>query len=148
MPSIPNINNYGIAYGRISNFLKFDNKDGSKKYMITVAVKNSYANKDGKVGSQYVRTEAYVPNNQKAGIYDILEVGDLVTVNYIVLNDDYPLPDGKMHYGNVLRVQGVQTHETKAVKDMRKSASLANQNGISNSYIETANPFEEVPVFN
>lgn len=123
MSMIPNTANFGIARGRISHIKLFPNNDGSKKYMITVAPKNAYPNQDGSFGCQYVRTEGFVPKNARDdGVYQYLEVGDLVEVNYIVLNDDYKDKNGHMHYGTVLRIQGVDILESKAAKAARKAA--------------------------
>ena len=126
MAAIPNTANYGIARGPISNITVFNNNDGSKKYMITVAARNAYANQDGTYGSQFVRMEGFVPKNaQNDGVYQYLESGDFVEINYIVLNDDYRGRDGKMVYNTVLRIQGVDILETKAAKADRKARKAA-----------------------
>ena len=127
MASNVNFDNYGMALGRISHIKKFDNRDGSCKYMITVAAKNSYADQDGKVGSQFIPLEAFVPANRREGILPYLEVGDYVRMNYIVLNDNYIQENGQMHYGIVLRIQGITMLESKAAKAARKTAQAGTQ---------------------
>lgn len=151
MASIPNTQNYGIAQGKISNMVMFPNKDGSKKFMITIAAKNAYANQDGTYGCQYVRTEGFVPANASSdGVYGIIEVGDYVQVNYIILNDDYKDRTGKWHYNQVLRIQGVDILESKAAKADRKARKAAQdaqtQAQMVPSYPEEAT--SEDPVFN
>lgn len=121
MSAIPNTANFGVARGNISNIKKFENADGSKKYMVTVATPNAYVNSNGEVGCQYVRTEGKVSKNaSNDGVYEYLEVGDFVQVNYIALPDDYQDRNGKWHYGMVLRIQGVDILESKAAKAARK----------------------------
>lgn len=70
--------------------------------------------------------EGFVPKNaQNDGVYQYLESGDFVEINYIVLNDDYRGKDGKMVYNTVLRIQGVDILETKAAKADRKARKAA-----------------------
>lgn len=137
MSAILNTANYGIARGRISHIKLFNNNDGSKKYMVTVAARNAYPNPDGTYGSQYVRTEGFVAKNAKNdGVYEHLEVGDYVELNYIILNDDYKMKNGQWHYGLVLRIQGVDILETKMAKAARKAAAAEKVNDTT----------EEIPV--
>ena len=117
-----NLRNYCIALGRISKIKKFDNQDGSRKYLITVAVQNDYTNNDGTYGAQFIPLEAFIPKTWETdGIYGTLQIGDLVHVTYSVCNNDYKDANGNKHFGIKLSISHIQYEESKLAKEARRA---------------------------
>ena len=160
MAGITNITNYGIAIGIVSNIKRFDNKDGSRKYMISVATKNAYTNQDGTVGTQYVRTEKLINKNATSdGVYGWLEKGMLVNLAYTVKSKDYTDNAGTKHYNTVLEIQQIDVLDTKATMEAKRAAANnANKepeerghkvtNTDRNTQISPAEPNNENSIFN
>ena len=118
-----NINNYGIVTGRLSQPVTFfTNKDGSRKARFTVASTNAYKNADGTRGAQFVPLEAFIPSDNKSSIYDLLDKGMLVSVQYTVMNNNYTDKDGVAHYDLVLQSETVRLQESRAATEARRSA--------------------------
>lgn len=143
MGEIVNIDNYGMVTGRVSHLKNFINRDGSIKYMVTVAAPNKYMNDDGTRGSQFVRMEDFIPKNaQSKGVYEFLDVGDYVRVTYTAKNDDYRDKDGKWHYGMVLSIDSVDMLETKEAREARRAKrakeAAENNNGAPKEDTEPA----------
>ena len=115
-----NQRNFGIAEGRLTkDVVIFPNSDGSKKAMVTVAVQDNFAGKDGKKDSQFINLEAFIPAGKDSnGVYDLMHTGDLVGLEYTVRTNNYE-KDGEMQYGQVLLIQNVDLKESKAVTDAR-----------------------------
>lgn len=121
-----NLRNFGITEGRLTKDpVVFNNKDGSRKIMITVAAQNSYKNKAGVRESQFLPFEAFVPAaNATNGVFDYTHKGDLVGIEYEVRNNNYKDPKtGEDVYGIVLFVQNVDLKEGKAKTDARQAAA-------------------------
>ena len=72
-----NPRNFGIAIGRLGRDPKvFMNRDGSKKILMSLAVRQNYKGSDGKHGVDWVDLEAFVPANAAP---ELLEMGFTMT---------------------------------------------------------------------
>ena len=121
-----NVQNLGIATGRLSkNVTAFANADGSRKMMVSVAVPNDYKGKDGKTSSEFVSLEGFVPAGKGDGVYALMHKGDLVSIQYKVVSNNYTDKDGKPVYAQVLRIEKVSLLESKAVTDARAARNEA-----------------------
>lgn len=117
-----NIDNFGIATGRISSEIRiFGNHNRSRTVRFTIAVPNSYTNPDGSRGSQFLPFTDFIPANVKTNrIYDSLEIGDRVSIQYTLMNNNYIDGDGVQHYDLSLRVDSIKYAETRAAKEARQ----------------------------
>ena len=104
-----NIRNYGMVTGRLTADPDVRvNADGSRKVRFTVAVQNSYADKDGKRGSQFLPLEAFISADRSGdGAYGCINGGEKV-------------------YGLVLLVSEIALLETKASKAARRARANSN----------------------
>ena len=120
-----NIRNYGMVTGRLTADPDVRvNADGSRKVRFTVAVQNSYADKDGKRGSQFLPLEAFISADRSGdGAYGCINGGDLVSCSYTVNNNNYTDKHGQKVYGLVLLVSEIALLETKASKAARRANS-------------------------
>lgn len=118
-----NIRNYGIVTGRLVRDPKiYNNREGSRKVLFTVAVLDNYKSKDGHYHSQFVSLEAFVPGKQKDnGVYGYINSGDLIICSYTVQSNVYTNKDGNTVYGQVLMVNDVALLESKATKEARQA---------------------------
>lgn len=126
-----NIRNYGISEGRVSKApVTFRNQDGSVKVMLTVAVQDNYAGKDGNKGTQFINFEGFVRKDkvkvdangkEQLGVYDYIHKGDLIGIQYEVRTNNYKDKDGKDVYGQVLAIQQIDLKESKNVTDARQA---------------------------
>lgn len=122
-----NVQNSGIATGRLSkDIVAFANSDGSRKMLVSVAVPNDYK-KDGKTSSEFISLEGFVPNGKGDGVYALMHKGDLVSIQYKVVSNNYTDKDGKPVYGQVLRIEKVALLESKAVTDARAAKRAAGE---------------------
>ena len=115
-----NLNNFGIAKGRITRVSAFDNKNGSRSYYITVACQNDYLNDDGTRDAQFITFRRYIRPHEREGIYGLLETGDMVEIMYHQCNNDYVDDSGEEHYEMENRIDQIQYAETRAAKEERK----------------------------
>lgn len=123
-----NIRNIGIAEGRLTKDpVVFNNSDGSKKVMVTVAVQDNYKNSGtGERGTQFINLEAFISNkSQGLGAFDYMHKGDLVGFEYTVRSNNYTDKDGVAHYGQVLFIQSTDLKETKKSQAARATSSPA-----------------------
>ena len=119
-----NIRNYGVVTGRLTADPDIRvNADGSRKVRFTVAVQDSFTDKNGKRGSQFLPLEAFIASSNKSnGAYDYMDEGDLVSCSYTVNNNNYVDKNGHKVYGLTLLVDDVALLETKASKEARLAA--------------------------
>lgn len=121
-----NMSNYGIVEGRLTKApVVMDNKDGSKKVFVTVAVQDNFASgaeKERK--TQFVNLEGFVPKDRKTSVYDKLEVGDKIAVQYRIETPSYE-KDGQRVYRTVLTIESVQFKESIAEKTARQARHAA-----------------------
>lgn len=121
------VNSFVIT-GRASKAISaFQNQDGSRKMMLSIAVQQDYKNKDGKVGTDFINVEGYVPANKGDGVYACINKGDLISVTGRIASNNYTDKDGKAVYGQVLRVEKIALLESKAVTDARKARAEAGE---------------------
>ena len=122
-----NMRDFGIVTGRLTRDPDFhDNRDGSRKVRFTVAAQNHFTDKDGKRGSLFIPLDAFLSYMQEGiGVYGYLELGDLVTCSFTILNNNYKDKNGNMVYGLSLLVDTVTLLETKAAKEARLAAKAA-----------------------
>lgn len=123
-----NIRNLGIVEGRLTKDpVVFENSDGSKKVMVTVAVQDNYKNANtGERGTQFINLEAFVSNKSKGlGAFDYMKKGDLVGFEYTVRSNNYTDKEGVQHYGQVLFIQSTDLKETKKSQAARATANAA-----------------------
>lgn len=123
-----NIRNIGIAEGRLTKDpVVFNNSDGSKKVMVTVAVQDNYKNSTtGERGTQFINLEAFISNKSKGlGAFDYMHKGDLVGFEYTIRSNNYTDKDGVAHYGQVLFIQSTDLKETKKSQAARATSSAA-----------------------
>lgn len=123
-----NIRNIGIAEGRLTKDpVVFNNSDGSKKVMVTVAVQDNYKNSTtGERGTQFINLEAFISNKSKGlGAFDYMHKGDLVGFEYTVRSNNYTDKEGNAHYGQVLFIQSTDLKETKKSQAARATSNAA-----------------------
>ena len=122
-----NIDNFGLAEGRAtSDPVVFDNKDGSKKVRITLAIPNNYKNRDGSRSSEFIPFESFIPAgraNEGVGIFQNIGKGDLLKVEYSLKNNDYTDAAGNKVYGIVCMIDSLKMVEPKTVTDARHAAN-------------------------
>ena len=121
-----NIRNFGVAEGRLTRDPYIvENRDGSKKVMLTVAAQNDFKNKDGKRDSQFISLEGFIPAGKDAGVYTLLHKGDMVGLGYTVRTNNYTDKNGETVYSQVLFIQTVDLRETKAAAAAHAAGSAA-----------------------
>lgn len=142
-----NTSNFGIAQGRLTKDpVFFDNKDGSKKVMITVAAQDSFKNAAGERTTQFIQLEGFISNKSNGiGVYAYMHKGDMVNVAYGVRTNNYE-KDGKTVYSQVLSINGVQLLETKKSQAARTANAVAAEQVAAEAAAAVADddaPFEE-----
>lgn len=121
-----NIRNTGTVIGRLTKDpVVFDNSDGSKKVMITVAVKDNFKTHD-EYGTQFVQLQAFVSNKKDGlGVYGFMEKGSMVGIEYSVRTNNYTAADGTPRYEQILFIEGVDLMESKSDASARKARAAA-----------------------
>lgn len=115
-----NQNNFGILNGRLTKDpVSFENKDGSKKVLVTVAVDNNYTSRDGKRHSQFISAEAFVPATVEGlGVFEHVAKGDMVGLMTHLESDQYT-KDGQTVYSQKVVIDGVDFKESRATTQAR-----------------------------
>lgn len=121
-----NIKNFGVIVGRLTkNPVIFNNSDGSRKVMLTVAAQQNYKNAANERGTDFISLEAFVSNkSQGLGVYEYMHSGDMVGLSYTVKSNSYE-KNGETVYTQVLQVTDVDLMESKAAQ-ARRAAVAAN----------------------
>lgn len=115
-----NPRNTGTATGRLTKDpVVFENRDGSRKVVLSVAMRNNYKDADGEVGSQFADFTGFVAKDAKAAVYEMVHSGDLVTVSYELRNDNWTDGQGERHFDLTLRITGIDMLESKATTKAR-----------------------------
>ncbi|HEU5223050.1 MAG TPA: single-stranded DNA-binding protein [Candidatus Lumbricidophila sp.] len=133
-----NPSNFGKLTGRLAQEVKsFDNKDGSKKLLITLAVEDNFkSGPDKKVQTNFIQIESFVGAGNSAGGWDRVHKGDLIEVFFRVDAKPYTDGDGKTVYPNKLVVEGFPTFlEPKSVTEKR-----AAENAVKGAQSEAVDP--------
>lgn len=107
--------NNGTLIGRLSQDVKFaDNKDGSRKTYVTLAVERDYKTEEGRP-VDFIQVEGFIPATKSDnGVYDHMKQGDLVSIAFSVRPNSYE-KDGEKVYVQKLIVEGVDLLHTKRV---------------------------------
>ena len=121
-----NMSNFGIVEGRVTKApVVMDNKDGSKKVFVTVAAQDNFASgTDKERKTQFVNLEGFVPKDRKSSVYDKLEVGDKIAVQYRIETPAYE-KDGQKVYKTALVIENIQFKESMAEKTARQARHAA-----------------------
>lgn len=125
-----NLRNYGIAEGRLTaDPTIFDNKDGSKKVKVKLAVRDNYKNAQNEYGTEFLQFDGFIKKDATGlGVYGSMHKGDLVAVRYEMRSNNYKDPKtGEDVYGQVCLIQEVDLKESKTVTDARQEKSAAAQ---------------------
>lgn len=117
-----NQRNFGVVEGRlVRNPVFKDNKDGSRKALLTVAARQNFASgTNNSVGSDFIQLQAYIAAGKTNTVYDIMQQGDLVGLEYTVRSNAYTDDNGTEHYTQALAVQSVDLKETKSQAAARR----------------------------
>lgn len=96
--------NNGNAIGRLAaDPVVFPNKDGSKTVKVTIYADNNYTNKStGKVESEKISLEKYIPAGYSLGAYEHMHSGDQVAFSYSLRNNEYTDSNGQRVYGGLI----------------------------------------------
>ena len=121
-----NLSNYGMCEGRVTKKpVAMDNKDGSKKVFVTLAVQDNFASgKDKERKTQFLNLEGFVPKDRQSSVYEKLEVGDKVAIQYRVETPSYE-KDGQTIYKTALVIENTQFKESMAEKTARQARHAA-----------------------
>ena len=121
-----NLMNFGIGEGRITKKpVMMENKDGSKKAFVTLAVQDNFASgTDKERKTQFINLEGFVPKDRKSSVYEKLEVGDKVAIQYRVETPSYE-KDGEKIYKTALVIENIQFKESMAEKTARQARHAA-----------------------
>ena len=121
-----NMSNFGMCEGRITKKpVAMDNKDGSKKVFVTLAVQDNFASgKDKERKTQFLNLEGFVPKDRQSSVYEKLEVGDKVAIQYRVETPSYE-KDGQTIYKTALVIENIQFKESMAEKTARQARHAA-----------------------
>ena len=116
-----NQRNFGVVEGRlVRNPVFKDNKDGSRKALLTVAARQNFTGKSQTVGSDFIQLQAYIAAGKTDTVYDIMQQGDLCGFEYTVRSNAYTDDNGVEHYTQSLAVQSVDLKETKSQAAARR----------------------------
>ena len=123
------MSNFGMCEGRITKKpVMMENKDGSKKAFVTLAVQDNFASgADKERKTQFLNLEGFVPKDRKSSVYEKLEVGDKVAIQYRVETPSYE-KDGEKIYKTALVIENIQFKESMAEKTARQARHAANAN--------------------
>ena len=121
-----NMSNFGMCEGRITKTpVMMENKDGSKKAFVTLAVQDNFASgTDKERKTQFINLEGFVPKDRKSSVYEKLEVGDKVAIQYRVETPSYE-KDGEKIYKTALVIENIQFKESMAEKTARQARHAA-----------------------
>ena len=104
-----NPRNFGIAICHLGRDPKvFTNRDGSKKILMSLAVRQNYKGSDGKHGTDWVDLEAFVPANSGDGVYPLLHKGTKLMAMYTVSTSTYVDANGDSQRKQALRIQSIE----------------------------------------
>ncbi len=119
-----NMANFGIMEGRLTRDVNiFNNKDGSKKVLVNLAVQDNFKSGENKdYNSQFPQLEHFLNKDSKLKIYDKIKKGDLVEVRYSVRTPHYKKDDGTTEYQLKLAIEDIRV---KAYAQANREANAA-----------------------
>lgn len=121
--------NNATLTGRLSQELKvWDNKDGSKTVAAKIAVDDNYKTK-GEIQTNHIPLRVFVPKTMDGiGSWNLLNVGDLFTVNAALVAKPYTDKNGQKQFPLEVQVDGFpQFLESKATVEARAAKKAAAQ---------------------
>ena len=126
-----NLNNYSVLKGNLARDpeIKVNEKDGSRRVLVTVAVNRNYKDKTGNYPVDYISCEGYFSAKVKGnGIFDRVVKGSRVEILGELCSAMWTDEAGTKHYKQLLFMNQASYGESKAVTDSR----IAKENGTSN----------------
>lgn len=117
-----NAANNGTLIGRLAADPKaFENKDGSKKVLVTIYVDRNYKAADGKTISDAISAEAFVNAKTKdLGPFSYVHQGSLVALNTHIEQMPYTAANGEKVFGKTtVVIDDIQFLESRAVTQGR-----------------------------
>ena len=117
-----NLNNHGLVKGRLTRDVTvLTNGDGSKKVLMTVAVRDSFKTQ-GEYKTQFVNLQGFVRKETdiEKSVYAYMYKGDMVSIGFEIRNNNYE-KNGEMIYEQILFINQVQLEETKKSQEARES---------------------------
>lgn len=115
--------NFAVTIGRLTKDPAiFNNSDGSKKVLLTIAAQDNFKGKDGSRGAQFVSIEALVRADKKdLGAYGYMHKGDLVNIQSSIRTNNYKDKNGEDVFSQVLFAESTTLLEGKNVTNARKA---------------------------
>lgn len=118
-----NTRNFGIVTGRLAQDpVVFDNKDGSKKVKVKLAVADNFKSGPDQVKqTRFVELDGFVnaENAKKGlGVYGMMHQGDMVSLQYTLQPNSYE-KGGETVYVTNLLIQQVDLLESRATTQAR-----------------------------
>ena len=119
-----NLLNFGIFEGRVVSQPFYFQANGGEVVSLKLAARRNWTPK-GQDGpdSDFIEFRDYIPvNNSRSGghgVYDYLEAGDLVKVEF-TLRSSVSTKDGEKNYYQTCQIEQLQISESKAVRDARR----------------------------
>ena len=130
-----NPRNFGIAIGRLGRDPKFfQNRDGSQKVLMSLAVRQNYKGADGKHGVDWLDLEAFIPANTSAGVYPLLKKGTKLQAIYSVATSTYVDANGDSQRKQSLRITSIE------LLDAPKAGAAGDVEAAAPAPIEAAYP--------
>jgi single-stranded DNA-binding protein len=125
-----NHSNFGIMAGRLTQDVTvFNNKDGSRKVFVKLAVPRNYKAKDGTIPTDFIQAEGFIQAGQKGnGPFDYMHKGDKVSLEVEMRSSEYE-KNGEKVYAQAPFIRSVQLLESKKTTDARMAARAAGATG-------------------
>ncbi|MEO3931383.1 single-stranded DNA-binding protein [Micrococcaceae bacterium Sec7.4] len=117
-----NAANNGTLIGRLAADPKaFENKDGSKKVLMTIYVDRNYKTADNKTISDAISVEAFVSNKTKdLGPFSYVHQGSLVALNTHIEQQGYTAANGEKVFGKTtVVIDDIQFLESRGTTQTR-----------------------------
>lgn len=130
-----NLNNYSVLKGNLARDpeVKVNEKDGSRRVLVTVAVNRNYKDKTGNYPVDYISCEGYFNSKIKGnGIFDRVVKGSRVEILGELRSAMWTDEAGTKHYKQLLFMNQATYGESKAVTDSR----IAKENGTPDGIVD------------
>ena len=104
-----NLRNYGMIIGHLGREPKtFVNKDGSRKILMSLGVRQNYKNANGEHGTDWIDFEAFIPADANNGVFELLKKGTMIAVAFTVTTSIYTDEKGVTNRRQVLRATDIE----------------------------------------
>ncbi|MFD2794590.1 single-stranded DNA-binding protein [Promicromonospora vindobonensis] len=122
-----NPRNNGTVIGRLANDPKvFENKDGSKKVLLTIFADRNYTNAQNERPSDAIPVEAFVRSQtQGLGPYSNIHKGDQVAIGYTLRMDRYS-KNGEQVFDLKVTAEDITFLEPRSVTQARLAERVVN----------------------